>query len=241
MELTELPAAKAVSGPSSAPSRIRTGDIRRVESLVGLQAEPRAALIVRTFGEQHDSSEIMLVHEQIDMATPDDVILDLSDSSFADAFVVQTRIRGRVWNLQVGELLGRLTPTQMETVVSAASSRPSSHMEEVGGNLLPSSGDDIRKFQESELVALFQLTGDYTDALLDDGQPWRIDPGLVSPKLLEGADSPAVILTELMHILRTRQVVATVDDLNSFSTASIQISPGWRHRTAKLASQIALE
>ena len=242
MEPTTSTAVPTVLALTTTATPIRIGDIRRVEALAGLQAQPRAALVVRTIADSHDSSEIMLVHDRIEMAMPDDVILHPGGTLFEHGLVVQTRIRGVVWNLQVGKLLARLETHQMDAVASVASSRAPSSTNVITGKSIAGSEDERRSFQESELQELLNLSADYADSILDDDGPWRIDTDLVSPRLLELAENPSIILTEVMHLLRTRQVAATIDDLEALAESGVFVISAWKSTTYgnELASQIAI-
>ena len=76
--------------------RISKGDIRRMDGLLGLPEQPRLALIIRTADLNQDYTEIMLVHDRVQMATLDDVIVYPEPDQFANGFVVQTLLRGAV-------------------------------------------------------------------------------------------------------------------------------------------------
>ena len=234
-ERSSFPLSSAEAKP------IRKGDIRRVKALLGLEAQPRIALIVRATDLNHDYAEIMLTHQRVKMATPDDVILNVDDPQFPHGLVVQTRLRGAVWNLQFTELLGHLSRSQMTSVACITSSRMPQPADVTTGRPILRSTDERIAFQKNELQALWNLTGDCADAMLDEDTPWRVDTDLLSPALLERSHTPELILTEIMHILRTRQVIATFDDLRALAESGAFDTSSWQKTSYGhgLASQIA--
>ena len=222
------------------PPPIRKGDIRRIEPLVGLNAQPRLALIVHTPNSCHDSAEIMLSHERVEMATLDDAVVYPDPVRFPNGLVVQTRLRGVLWKVQVSDFVTSLTPSDMDTIANSASPHAnpvdnhSAHATDAKLN------DEMRDFQESELRAMWDLTGDYTDTVLDDDTPWRIDTDLLSPHLLTQYDEPRVMLMEALHILRTREVVVTLEDLLALKQSGAFQMSNWRAPAydAKLAFDV---
>ena len=244
--MTTRTAADSLGWPGAAerpanPRPLRKGDIRRVQTLVGLEGPSRLALVVRA-PSGRDRAEIMLTHERAGMAGPDDVVLHPESAELPNGLVVQTRLRGIVWRLQLSTFLGRLTPSQMASVASAVTSTRNDQAHT--STALPPEQDDgsWTDFQESELQALRALTGDCADATLDDDGPWRIDTCLLCAECLDRHDDPATILTEVMHILRTRPTVATRDDLEALHASGATDASTWRCTTygSDLASQIAL-
>ena len=129
----------------------------------------------------------------------------------------------------------------MTEVASVAASRTPRPENATTGKPFDDLDDGRKEFQESELQGLWNLTGEYTDALLDDDKPWRIDTDLLSPPLLEQSEHPAIILAEMVHILRTRQVMATFDDLHALRESGVLLPSTWTSTTYgyELASQIA--
>lgn len=227
----------AAKRPTRSPP-LREGDIRSVQALVGLESPSRSALVVRA-PSGRDRVEIMLAHDRVDMAGPDDVVLRLDSPTLPDGLVVQTRLRGIVWRLQVSTFLGRLSSSQMASVTSTATSAREDQAET--GAAIPADQDAWTDFHESDLQALWDLTGDCADATLDEDGPWRIDAGLLSVECLDHHDDPATILTEVMHILRTRQVVASFGDLETLHASGATDASTWRRTEygSDLASQIA--
>ena len=221
---------------------LRKGDIRRIEPLLGLDSEPRTALIVRTDRNRYDYSEVMLTHTRIDMATADDVVVYPSHPAHQHGVVVQTHHRGMVWNLQISTLFGHLPADQMAAISRALQSRTlSGKSVSVERSVAEGSGTRVQ-FQDSELRALSALVGDCTDAILDEGPPWHIDAGLLSPRLLARSTTPERVLTEIMHIFRTREVTATSETLHLLQQSGFLKTETWAAANygPGLASQISL-
>lgn len=232
-------------GRDDAPERraqsqpVRKGDVRRIHALPGLEAPTRLALIVRTTAPNHGHAEIMLTHDRVEMAGSDDVVLHPDSDQFPNGIVVQTRLRGIVWHLQLSTLVAQLSSSQMADVAHGASVSAGSWSVEDSSIERP---EEWTAFRESELQALWALTGDCTDAMLDDDMPWRIDTDLLSADLLEGHAEPSVVLTEVMHILRTRRITATFDDLQALQACGAFATSTWMRTGygSHLASQIAI-
>ena len=244
-ELTPSRISRSPVGDPAIPARrqpVRNGDIRRIEPIFGIDAEPRDALIVRTDSHVSDFSEIILTHTLVDMATPDDIIICTDDPAYEHGLVVQTHHRGVVWNLQVTTLLGHMTAELMSQISSVMLSSTPISPDLSNGRPFSEGYDSRREFQESELQALWALTGDCTDAMLDDGPPWQIDDGLLSPRQLSRSTLPERLLTEVMHILRTREVSATPETMRSLEACRAFDADAWKDTPygRGLASQIAL-
>ena len=236
------PGGRAGASERRAQSQpIRKGDIRRIHALPGLDAPTRSALVVRTTASSHGHAEIMLTHDRIEMAGSDDIVLHPDSDQFPDGIVVQTWLRGIVWHLQLSTLVTRLSSSHMADVARGASaSDPSLSVSVEDSSAEPP--EEWTVFRESELQALWALTGDCTDAMLDDDMPWRIDTDLLSADLLDGHDEPSVILTEVMHILLTRRITATLDDLQALQDSGALAASTWMRTGygSDLASQIAI-
>lgn len=216
---------------------VRKGDIRRIHALPGLEAPTRSALVVRT-EPIYGHVEIMLTHDRVEMSGSGDVVFHPDADELPNGVVVQTRLRGLVWHLQLTSLVTRLSSQQMAEVARVAS-RPGLAQSDENASIQRS--DEWEAFRELELKALWALTGDCTDAMLDDDVPWRIDPALLSAELLDGYAEPSVVLAEVMHILRTRQVTATFDDLQILQESGALQASTWMSTGygSDLASQIA--
>ena len=234
------PASPAGASERRAQSQpVRKGDIRRVHALPGLEAPTRSALVVRTTASSHGHAEIMLTHDRVEMAGSDDVLLHPDSDQFPNGIVVQTRLRGIVWHLQLSTFVTRLSSPHMADVARGASASATSRSVEDSSAGRP---EELTAFRESELQALWALTGDCTDAMLDDEMPWRIDADLLSADMLDGHGEPSVVLIEVMHILRTRRITATFDDLQALQESGALATSTWMSTGygSDLASQIAI-
>ena len=105
---------------------------------------------------------------------------------------------------------------------------------------------NLREFSKTSETANWKhfttFTADCTDAILDGDVPWRLDPDLFSPELLDSCDFPQGILTEVMHIMRTRLVDTTGGDLERLEKYSAFLPSTWSGTAygKELASQIAV-
>lgn len=79
------------------------------------------ALVVRAYSGPVDVAEVLLAHTCVEMATPSDAVLDPGYTGLGHSLVVQTRLRGPVWQSQLTQPLGRLPQTRM----AAIAQRPS--------------------------------------------------------------------------------------------------------------------
>lgn len=206
---------------------LHKGDIRRVRPHLAQDAEARMALIVRDRDDGSDLVEIMLAHERPDMAGPCDVILQPDTAQLPHGLVVQTFVRGCIWRTQCFDLVVRLTPDEMRSVretVSARIRRSRDSCQELQEQEL---SPEQEAFLESEHEAYRNLIADCLDAVLDDGQPWRIDPALCSASLLECHAQPDILLASLSHFLCTREVIATLDDTEALQSCDSLASSEW--------------
>lgn len=226
----------------SRPQPIRRGDIRRVEALAGLRSLPRLVMVVRANDSGRGYTQIMLAHENTAMAGACDVVVQPGPASIPDGVVVQTRLRGSVWNSQFSSFLGRLSDEDMAEISRVASARPADLQAVFNSGSRAAAGNGHRDFQESELEALQTLTGDCTDALLDGEKPWRLDTGLLSTRLLEKHENPLTVLADAMHVLRTRRTAAAFEDIEALEEYRTLDASTWKNTDygRDLASQIAV-
>lgn len=220
---------------------IRKGDIRRVEPLIGLEGESRLALIVRTPISDSDLVSIALVHEQPQMAGPKDAVFHIESKDLPDGIVVQTHLRGTVWRVQLSDLVIQITHDELNRIASVMSESSSESQDKPEPPTPEASTIDHQDFRADELEALRHLTGDCLDAILDDDDPWRLDPGLLSVELLKEHEFPQHILTEVMHVLRTRLVNSTEEDLKALDESGAFLPSTWSDTPygKAIASQIA--
>ena len=223
---------------------LRKGDIRRVRPHLGQDAEARMALIVSDRDDGSALVEIMLVHERTDMAGPSDVILHPDTPRLPHGLVVRTFAQGCIWRTQCSDLVARLTADELRSVrkVVLASIRRSrdSCQETQEQELSP----EREAFLASEYQDYRKLISDCLDAVLDDGEPWQIDPALLSARLLECHAQPGRLLASLSHVLCTRQVMAMPEDTKVLQSGDSLSSSEWasaqygRELVAKIASSV---
>ena len=206
---------------SMLPTRVSQGDLRAIESLAHRPTDHRIGLVLRV-DSADDFAEVLLVHAAPELATDRDVILPSNVTSAPYDAVVQTDLRGAVWILQLGRRVGHLAEMALAAVNATDNSpkagelptAPAARMAELHMGI-PLAGPLDRRwsFKESEGAALRALAADCTEALLDQGLAWKVNPGLLQPELLDLADDPELLLIELLHWAQTRRLSLTDDDL----------------------------
>ena len=206
--------------------RVRAGDIRQVESLLGLNTEPRRALVVRVY-RSPDYAEIMLID---DLPTPNlsgGFRLVGDETGLAYPIIVHPHLRGVVWEHQLTEFIARISRARLEQLVSD-SFFPPANSPEFSGDTAETLADAEQADLYSELEALWALTGDCTDALMDDGPPWQIDIGLLSPSLLKKTHNRHELIAETHHFLNTRQAKVTVEDIHTLRDSGAFSVADWQ-------------
>ena len=203
------------------PTRVSEGDLRVIESLAHRPTGHRIGLVLRV-DSASDFAEVLLVHAAPELATDRDIILPSDVASTPYDAVVQTDLRGAVWTLQLGRRAGHLAELALAAVKATDDSpkagerpaAPAARMPELHTGI-PLAGPLDRRwsFKESEGAALRALATDCTEALLDQGLAWEVNPGLLQPELLDLADDPELLLIELLHWTQTRRLSLTDDDL----------------------------
>ena len=186
-----------------------------------------------------DVAEVLLAHTCVEMATPNDAVLDPDDAGLGHSLVVQTRLRGPVWQPQLTQPLGRLPQTHMAAIAQVYSLDGTPPKVRTGSRD-PDSPEALRRFKDSERAALDALAGDCAHALIDDGAPWQLDPDLASPRLVLSCDDPELVATAFAHFLRTRRVAATAEYLRLMQESDALDGAAWQQATGDdgLASEI---
>ena len=205
----------------------------------GWDTEPRTAVVLRVHSGPVDFAQILLAHTCVEMATTDDAILEPDDTGLAHQLVVQPFLRGSVWQMQLTQLLGRVPHRLMKGIGQLYSpERPPEAVRT--GAPDPGSSDARRRFEDSQREALQALYGDLVDAMLDDGAPWQLDPGLASPTMVLRSDNPDLVVTDLAHMLRTRRTAATAEYLQLMEESDTLDAAAWREATrdGDLASEM---
>ena len=148
------------------------GDLVVVRPVPSEKSDSRIALVLAAdHGSGH--AEVLLVHSASEMATACDAVLPSEAVSAPFDVVVQTDLRGVVWQAQTGRRVGRLDRRSLEFVraimgegqIPAISDCSWSDMStgiEMAGPL-----DGRWAFKESEGEALRALTADCTATMLD--------------------------------------------------------------------------
>lgn len=203
------------------PDRVFEGDLRVIRSLSHRPTDHRIGLVLRV-DSANDFVEVLLAHTAPELATDRDVILPSNVTSAPYDAIVQTDLRGAVWTTQLDKRVGHLAELALASVKavdnsSMAGEHPmisAAPMAELHTGI-PLAGPLDRRwsFKESEGAALRALASDCTEALLDQGLTWEVDPGLLQPELLDLADDPEQILIELLHWAQTRRLFVADDDL----------------------------
>ena len=217
------------------PTRVSEGDLRVIQSLAHRPTDHRIGLVLGV-DSANDFAEILLVHAAPELATDRDVILPSNVTSAPYDAVVQTDLRGAVWTLQFGKRVGHLAELALATVratdnslkASKLPAAPAARMAELHTGI-PLAGPLDRRwpFKESEGAALRALAADCTEALLDEGLAWEMNPGLLQPELLDLADDPELLLIELLHWAETRRLSLTDDDLELLLAAGALEPDTW--------------
>ena len=161
---------------------------------------------------------------------------------FRNGLVVQTGIRGIVWNGQLSDYICRVVDSDKRRVEEIILS------EEIDSQLLgtglPIEGPDDERleFQDSELNTLWTLTGDYNECIFDDDKPWLVDVDLLTPSMQYNAVRPHEVIAEAMHIIRTRWTGITMDDLEYLEHSGAFDASQWiiEGNDRLLSSQITL-
>ena len=209
------------------PDIPRRGDVRLVRPHLDQEVEARLALVVRGSDDGFGFVQIMLAHERPEMAGTDDVVLQPDSSRLSKGLVVQTIVRGGIWPSQCSELVVRLTHDDMNEVSQMVSASLPTSREASEQLPEPELSHEQAALRESEFESLQDLIADCLDAVLDDGEPWRIDPALYSSTLLECHEQPSILLASLSHVLHTREVAATLDDTKALHARDSLASSEW--------------
>ena len=219
--------SRAFSADSrAASSRIQRGDLRFANGLAGSVAAPRLVLVL-SVDSRLDFAEVLLAHTAAEMACDVDAIVPIAGSGAPYAVVIETDLRGAVWTLQLSPAVGHLD----ETVITALA--PGGEDSTAGPSIGVSRGvrlagpvDPRWGFKAGEGAAFRSLTGDCTDALLDEGE-WLVAPELLRPDLLDLADDPPALVAELVHWVKTRRLDIGVSEIDTLLELGALDLDGW--------------
>jgi hypothetical protein len=159
----------------------------------------------------------MLVHTSPELACDIDFVVAPSDSFAPYEIVVETDLRGVVWSWQIAKAAGRLDSRFLDELETATAGHLSNEVSPSPLRTAPrlaGPADSRWAFKKDEGEFLRRLTADATEALLDDGAPWVVDPGLLRPELLDIADDPEALVSELIHWVQTRSMSISAEDID---------------------------
>ena len=204
---------------------VARGDIRVIEPLPWTEGRRRLS-VVRRVHAGHDSADVMLAHAWPELATDTDAMIAGADSGLPYPLVVECYVRGPVWLLQMRQRVGVLDERTLEAVGRAVVDGEPADGVPTG---LPLAGpaDPRWRFKEDESAELRALTRDCATTLLDDGQPWLVEPDRLSPATHgaaeAGPDPTAAFqnnqsLEATVHLLATRSVAV---DFRSLDPATL--------------------
>lgn len=179
-------------------SSVRRGDLRLVHPLDHEIGGSRVVLILDV-DRAHDVVDVALVHAEPDLATDSDVVVpkDVAEAPFP--IVVQSDLRSALWTSQVGALVGRLGPIDLDRLNDALYLDHQGELSSFALGLpLDGRADGRWEFKRLEGDDLRRLSADCSAALLDDDADWELDARAVVPGQSDE------VLIELMHWLQTR-------------------------------------
>lgn len=215
--------------------RIARGDLRIVQALSHVPADPRIGLVLAV-DPDNEFADVLLVHTATELACDSDGVVSRTASASPYDIVVETDLRAVVWTWQLGASIGSVADRALDAIRSiAARSREGAGAPagpiEVGGvySGLPLAGpsDPRWSFKETEGHVLRRLSEDCTTALLDSGLVWQVDPGLLRPDLLDQAEASSDVLEELLHWVMTRKLTLTEADLEELDQVGMIDLDAW--------------
>ncbi|MEX0663324.1 MAG: hypothetical protein WD598_00980 [Acidimicrobiia bacterium] len=212
--------------------RIRRGDLRIVLPLEIGNSEPRLVLVLSVDSER-EFADILFVHTASELACEVDGIVSPESSAAPYDIVVQTDLRGVVWTWQLGRAIGSLSNQMLDeldraTRVGATEVGTYSPESTVPvGPRLAGMTDPRWSFKETEGALLREITKDCTEALLDDGPSWVVNPGLLRPELFDRADDKSALIGDLVHWTRTRSLTVSAVDLEHLRELGALQSEEW--------------
>lgn len=213
-------------------SRVGRGDLRVVTPTDGSSGGVRLVLVL-SVDSDHQCAEVMLVHTAPELACDIDGIVPSDKSSAPYDVVVETDLRGVVWSWQIAKAIGHLDTDVLDALGQVATGRvaadhPSPSVRT--GSRLAGPLDPRWAFKKDEGGTLRRLTEDCTEVLLDEHVPWVVDPGLLRPELLDIADDPTALVSELMHWVRTRSLSITAAEVDHLLALGVLDLDAWAAR-----------
>lgn len=230
-----LAQSKVASSDRIRSRLVTVGDFRVVQGLSHMATDARIGLVLTVDGD-NEYAEVLLAHSAPEFACDSDVVVAKEVASSPYDIVVQRDLRAIVWIWQLGAAVGCLDATTLRELNATppdAGDRSAPYLGGEGRNQLwtglPLAGpsDPRWALKESEGQALRGLVEDCTNALLDRGLVWHVDPGLFRPDLLDGAEAPEDLLDELLHWTMTRTLTLSDDDLTMLDEAGALRVNAW--------------
>ena len=154
--------------------------------------------------EVHSESnycEIMLIHQEEDMATDDDVVISNKVTDHFQTMIVQTDCHSVVFILQLGEYLDELTSTEMESIGCGITGRPLVDQNLYRGMPIAGRLDYRWRFKANEGDVIRILANDCVEALIEGSVQTFVDPGVLSPELLRKLEDPIPVLINVIESL----------------------------------------
>lgn len=216
------PGVGTTEHPPAGRKIVQHGDIRRVEPCFGIDGAVRLALVL-TVDPNENSTEIMLVHPYVELATESDLVFSPDEVGMSYPIVVETGAHSAVWTLQILERVGRLPEEALREIARVALADDPFTVSPRTGLPLAGPVDSRWAFTLQEVEAINQLAADRISAVFDDDSPWRIDPGLLSPSLISQHHDPLSFLVKLDHLRITRPVVMEIEDIDTINDLDLDV------------------
>jgi len=199
---------------------IRRGDICRVEPRPNSDVTARLALVLTV---DKKSVEIMLVYPYIELAIESDLIFMPDEAGTPYPIVVETEAHSAVWEHQISERVGGLSEEALREIGRVTVTDDSLGVSYRAGLPLAGPVDSRWAFTLQEVEAINELAADRISAVFDDDSPWRIDPGLLSPRLISQHPDPPSLLIELDHLRTSRTVGIEIEDLGTLNDLDLGV------------------
>lgn len=198
---------------SGGDTRVRRGDLRIVRGVPGVDVEPRLVLVLKV-DQNREFAEVLLTHTSSDLAHSIDLVLPRGSTPTAYELVIETDLRGVVWTLQLGPLVGRVD-NEVFTVLNDGTSENG----QIGSSQVPMWGtallgptDPRWAFKAEEGRVFRAITSDCTEVLLDDST-WELDTNLLHAEAISTAENAEALIEDLVHWVATRQLHVSADEI----------------------------
>lgn len=220
------PGAGITEHPPAGRKIVQQGDICRVGPYFGIGDAVRLALVL-TVDPDENSTEIMLVHPYVELATESDLVFSPDEVGMPYPIVVETGAHSAVWTRQqILERVGRLPEEALREIARVALADDPFTVSPRTGLPLAGPVDSRWAFTLQEVEAINQLAADRLSVVFDDS-PWRIDPGLLSPLLISQHHDPLSFLVELDFLRMTRSVVMEIEDIDMVNDLDLDVWIGY--------------